>query len=159
MSPPVAHDKGLYSPIHKADIRLLAQIDSLHEAPCGAVVKKLCERTVDQGDKRYERLANISASHIYNLRRRESYRKQRRHFQKTQSKKSSIGERRKPTHRGQPSFLRIDTVHQGDQDNSNGVYHINLVDEVTQFEIAFAAEKISEHYVHRGCALLWRVYL
>lgn len=142
--------KGFTYRYTEADIRLLAQIDSLHESPCGAVVKKLCERAFDQGDKRYERLATISASHIYNLRRRESYQKQRRHFQKTQSKKSSIGERRKPAPEGQPGFLRVDTVHQGDQDKSKGVYHINLVDEVTQFEIAFATEKISEHYLAPG---------
>ena len=50
-----------------------------------------------------------------------------------------IGERRRPNPRGQPGFVRVDTVHQGDLDGVKGVYHINdsrisQVDEVTQYE-------------------------
>ena len=63
------------------------------------------------------------------------YQRQRRHFTKTQSKAVQIGERRKPNPQGQPGFIRIDIVHQGDQDKQKGVYHINAVDEVTQFEV------------------------
>ena len=48
---------------------------------------------------------------------------------------------------GKPGYIRIDTVHQGDQDKVKGVYHINAVDEVTQFEIVCTVEKISEHYL------------
>lgn len=132
------------------DIRLLTELDDLHENPCGAVVKKLCARAFEQGDTRYTRLASISASHVYNLRQSKAYQHQRRYFSKTQSKQSSIGERRKPNPEGQPGYLRVDTVHQGDQDKSKGVYHINLVDEVTQFEICFATEKISEQYLETG---------
>lgn len=132
------------------DIRLLAEIDQLHETPCGTVIKKLCERAWQQGDARYERLSGISVSHIYNFRRSFVYRQKRKHFTKTKSKPSSIGERRKPNPKGQPGYLRVDTVHQGDQDKKKGVYHINLVDEFTQFEIAFAVEKISERYLLPG---------
>jgi transposase InsO family protein len=35
-------------------------------------------------------------------------------------------------------------VHQGDQDKEKGVYHINAVDEVTQFEIVCSVSQISE---------------
>ncbi|VAW50047.1 Integrase, catalytic region [hydrothermal vent metagenome] len=59
----------------------------------------------------------------------------------------SIGERRKPQPEGKPGYIRIDTVHQGDQDKVKGVYHINAVDEVTQFEIVCSVEKISEQYL------------
>ncbi len=62
-------------------------------------------------------------------------------------KKSSIGERRKPQPNGKPGYIRIDTVHQGDQDKVKGVYHINAVDEVTQFEVVCTVEKISEKYL------------
>jgi hypothetical protein len=48
---------------------------------------------------------------------------------------------------GQPGFIRIDSVHQGDQDGVKGVYHINAVDEVTQFEVVCTVEKISERYL------------
>jgi len=59
----------------------------------------------------------------------------------------NIGERRKPQPNGQPGYIRIDTVHQGDLDKQKGVYHINAIDEVTQMEIVATVEKISESYM------------
>jgi len=38
-------------------------------------------------------------------------------------------------------------VHQGDLDKQKGVYHINAVDEVTQFEVVCSVEKISERFL------------
>ena len=38
-------------------------------------------------------------------------------------------------------------MHQGDLDGCKGVYHINAVDEVTQFEVVASVEKISEAYL------------
>jgi transposase InsO family protein len=58
-----------------------------------------------------------------------------------------IGERRRPDPQGRPGYLRVDTVHQGDTEDAKGVYHINAVDEVTQWEIATAVEGISEAYL------------
>lgn len=75
------------------------------------------------------------------------YQRQRRHFTKTQRTTASIGERRKPNPQGKLGYIRIDTVHQGDQDKQKGVYHINAVDEVTQFEVICSVEKISEAYL------------
>ena len=43
--------------------------------------------------------------------------------------------------------MRIDTVHQGDQDGRKGLYHINAVDQVTQWEIVAATPQISEHWL------------
>ena len=99
------------------------------------------------GDKDYAVLSTISVSHLYNLRKSTTYCRQRRHFEKTKAKPSSIGERRKPEPNGQPGYIRIDTVHQGDLDKQKGVYHINAVDEVTQFEVVGSVEKISEQYL------------
>lgn len=130
------------------DIKLLAKTDELHDTPCGHAVKKLCERAHDIfDDKGYQRLTKISVSHVYNLRGSKRYKRQRRNFTKTQSRQIPIGERRKPQPEGKPGYIRIDTVHQGDQDKVKGVYHINAVDEVTQFEIVCSVEKISEHYL------------
>jgi transposase InsO family protein len=95
-------------------------------------------------------LATISVSHLYNLRQTTVYTRQRRHFEKTRPKVSSIGERRKPRPNGKPGYIRIDTVHQGDQDKQKGVYHINAVDEETQFEVVCSVEKISELYLIPG---------
>ena len=53
----------------------------------------------------------------------------------------------KPQPQGSPGYLRIDTVHQGDQDGVKGVYHINAVDEVTQWEVVGCVEQISEAFL------------
>ena len=130
------------------DITLLAKTDELHDTPCGHAVKKLCERAHDVfEDKAYARLSELSISHLYNLRDSNHYKRQRRTFTKTQSRQVAIGERRKPKPDGKPGYIRIDTVHQGDQDKVKGVYHINAVDEITQFEIVCSVEKISERYL------------
>ena len=130
------------------DILLLAKTDELHNTPCGHSVKKLCERAYGEfDDNNYQRLSKISVSHLYNLRDSQRYKDKRRNFTKTQSRQVPIGERRKPYPEGKPGYIRIDTVHQGDQDKVKGVYHINAVDEVTQFEIVCSVEKISEQYL------------
>jgi len=130
------------------DIILLAKTDERHDTPCGHTVKKLCERAYDMfDDETYENLSDISISHLYNLRDSGPYKRQRRNFTKTQSRQVPIGERKKPQPDGKPGYIRIDTVHQGDQDKVKGVYHINAVDEVTQFEIVCSVEKISEQYL------------
>jgi len=139
---------GFQAKYTTSDILLLADMDERHDTPSGPRVKKLCERAYEVFDQEaYRRLATISVSHLYNLRQSKSYTRQRHHFEKTQAKPSVIGERRKPNPNGQPGYLRVDTVHQGDQGKQKGVYHINAVDEVTQFELVFSVEKISEHYL------------
>jgi transposase InsO family protein len=130
------------------DVRLLAAMDRLHDTPCGPKVKKLCERACTLfGQTEYAALASISVSHLYNLRHSKPYHQLRRHFEKTRPQASRIGERRKPRPDGKPGYIRIDTVHQGDLDKLKGVYHINAVDEVTQFEMVCSVEKISERYL------------
>ncbi len=125
------------------DALMLAELDELHGTPCGAAAKKLSERMyLVYGDARFKRLHHISVSHLYNLRHCTGYQRQRRHFDKTRPTRSQIGERRKPNPNGQPGYLRVDTVHQGDLDGIKGVYHINAVDEVTQFQCVFSVEHI-----------------
>ncbi len=132
----------------QSDILLLAQTDEAHQTLSGPATKKLLERAYQvYADPVYERLSCISVSHLYNLRKGDFYQRQRRHFTKTQRTTVSIGERRKPNPQGKPGYIRIDTVHQGDQDKQKGVYHINAVDEVTQFEVICSVEKISEAYL------------
>ena len=144
----VSPAKGFVSIYKKEDILLLAEMDTLHDTPSGPAVKKLCERAWQNfGDNRYERLAGISVAHLYNLRKRSEYRKVRIVHEKTRPTKNMIGVRRKPDPQGQPGFIRIDTVHQGDQDGQKGLYHINAVDEVTQFEVVFTVERISGQFM------------
>ncbi|MDA8364037.1 MAG: hypothetical protein M0Z84_09535 [Gammaproteobacteria bacterium] len=115
----------------------------------------LAQRALDlDGDARYERLAGISVSHLYNLRASGPYRKQRRVWQKTRPSPVAIGVRKAPAPQGLPGYIRIDTVHQGDQDGRKGVYHINAVDIVTQWELIACVERISEAYLLPVIALL-----
>ena len=131
-----------------ADTRLLARMDERHGQPSGAVLKKLCERAFERfGQTAYQRLANISVSHLYNLRRSKTCQRQRCTLTKTRPKAVSIGQRRKPYPNNQPGYIRIDSVHQGDQDKRKGIYHINAVDEVTQYQIVVTLERITEAFM------------
>jgi len=131
-----------------ADVELLAQVDVLHEQPSGPTVRKLCERAFEVfDDARFERLAGISNGHLYNLRHSTGYRRHRQVFDKTRPTQIRIGERRKPRPDGRPGYLRIDSVHQGDLDGIKGLYHINAVDEVTQWQVVFSVPKISERFL------------
>lgn len=130
------------------DIMLLAETDNLHLRLSGPATKELFQRAYRVfGDARFERLKDISIAHLYNLRGTQQYKRRAVVLAKTRSVKIAIGLRKKPRARGRPGFLRIDTVHQGDRDKAKGVYHINIVDEVTQWEVVGAVEGISEHFL------------
>ena len=61
-------------------------------------------------------------------------------------------------HEGQPGYLRVDTVHQGDRPGAKGVYHINAVDEVTQWQIVGATAHISEAWLEPVLAAMLRQF-
>lgn len=130
------------------DIRLLAKTDELHGTLSGPATRKIFERELALFNHTdYAQLASISIGHLYNLRKSLGYRTHRQTFTKTRATRVAIGQRRKPQPHGLPGYLRIDSVHQGDLDGKKGVYHINAVDEVTQFQAVVCVEKISEAYL------------
>jgi hypothetical protein len=131
------------------DIALLADADLALRKLAGPATAAIFQREYAIfGKKEYENLSRISSAHIYNLRQENLYRDKTKLFQKTQARNIPIGERRKPDPNGQPGYLRVDTVHQGDSAvDGKGLYTINLVDELTQYEIMVATEKISEAYL------------
>ncbi len=132
----------------KADIGLLAEVDETLGGMCGAVTRRLMQRQYAVfGDGRFERLSGLSNSHLYRLRQSTTYRRRRLTVVGTRSSQVRIGERRKPHPAGQPGFLRVDSVHQGDLDGARGLCEINLVDEVTQYEFVAAVEGISERFL------------
>ncbi len=128
----------------KADIGLLAEVDALHGTLSGPATRQLCARAWRLfGDRRFERLAAISNGHLYNLRHSTPYHRRRGSMPApTRSVHIAIGERRRPQPFGQPGYLRVDAVHQGDLDGIKGLYHLNLVDEVTQFQFVGSLERI-----------------
>lgn len=94
------------------DIARLIEADNAHNRLSGPATKRIFERTYTVfGDKRFERLRNISSSHIYNLRETRQYTSHALTYTKTNPVKISIGERRKPNPQGKPGYLRIDTAH------------------------------------------------
>jgi transposase InsO family protein len=130
------------------DIALLAAVDRAHERLSGPATRHILQREYEQyGNQQYERLAKISVAHLYNLRASARYRNQAAVFEPTRPSGTAIGERRRPEPHGRPGFLRVDTVHQGDWDGAKGVYHINAVDAVTQWQVVGCASKISEAYL------------
>jgi len=130
------------------DVRLLAHTDSLHGTLSGPATKKLMERAYRVfGDERYQRLATISVGHLYNLRKRAGYARVRQVWTKTRPVPIPIGERRAPAPEERPGFLRVDSVHQGDQDGIKGLYHIDAVDCVTQYQGVASCEQISEAFL------------
>lgn len=130
------------------DIALLADTTSSLNHPNGKAVKQtMLDMYHIYGDVRFEKLKQISVSHFYNLRDTNIFQSRILNYTKTRPAKANIGIRRKPTPFGKPGFLRVDSVHQGDLDKQKGVYHINLVDEVTQWEIVGCVEGISEEFL------------
>jgi transposase InsO family protein len=131
-----------------ADVELLAYVDKAHGNLSGPATKRILEREhAEYGQAAYQRLSRISVAQIYRFRNSAGYRKRNTTYQPTRPTVIPIGERRKPQPQGAPGYLRIDTVHQGDQDGRKGIYHINAVDEVTQWEIVAATPQISEFWL------------
>jgi transposase InsO family protein len=132
----------------REDIELLAEVDEAHEALSGPATRKILQRAqYDFKEPRYQRLAELSVAQLYRLRKSRTYRQRRMAYQATRPTKVAIGERRRPQPDGRPGYVRVDTVHQGDREGVKGVYHINAVDEVTQWQVVGATEQISEAYL------------
>ncbi len=131
-----------------SDIELLAKTDELHGGLSGPAIKRIMERECSEyGNGEYRNISRISIAHLYNLRRSWRYEAVTTRYTKTRPSVSRIGQRIKPDPQGKPGYIRIDSVHQGDLDGEKGVYHINVVDEVTQWEVVASVEKLSEFHL------------
>jgi hypothetical protein len=132
----------------EADLRLLAYVDQAHGTLSGPATRRILQREYREYHiAAYQRLAQISSAQIYRFRKTAEYRKHHTSYQPTRPTPVPIGERRKPDPQGRPGYLRIDTVHQGDQDGVKGLYHINAVDQVTQWQVVGATPHISEAWL------------
>ncbi len=134
---------------NSTDIALLAKADEALHFPHGKSVKEslLREYEVFKNEK-YCNISQISVSHIYNIRKSNlQYISDTMHYTKTNPTSACIGERIKPKNDGKPGYIRVDSVHQGDYEGVKGVYHINLVDEVTQWEVVCCVPVISDKYL------------
>ena len=132
-----------------ADVALLADVDRAMNTMSGPATACVLRRQRDVfGDVRFVRLGSISVGHLYNLRNSAGYRAQRVVLTKTRpTKTAAIGVRKAPVPDDRPGFIRIDSVHQGDWDGTKGLYHINAVDCVTQWEVVATVQTISEAHL------------
>lgn len=132
-----------------SDIEQLIETDNAHGRIAGEATRRIMEREYAMyGKTAFERIGAISVAHLYRLRKHNrQYAGATLHIKKTRAVSRSLGIRKKPAPFGKPGFLRVDTVHQGDRDKEKGVYHINIVDEVTQWEIVGCVEGISEQFL------------
>ncbi|NTU46385.1 transposase family protein [Candidatus Roizmanbacteria bacterium] len=129
------------------DVKLLEATDELHFRLSAGATHEILRREYETFKKKeYEHIAKVSISHINNLRERDSY--QSKYLQKTQAVQRAIGETTKPETNNKPGSIRVDTVHQRD------VYHINAVDEITQWEVVICVPQISERYLAPALRIL-----
>jgi len=131
------------------DIALLAEADETFGFPHAKLVSQSLKREYDVfGNEKYCNISQISVSHIYNIRKNNlQYISATMHYTKTNPTSACIGERIKPNNMGKPGYIRVDSVHQGDYEGIKGVYHINLVDEITQWQIVCCVPVISNKYL------------
>lgn len=118
-------------------IKLLERTDELHLRLSESATKEVLRREFEVfGKPEYQTIARISHAHITNLRHSPGY----KNFwvNHTRSRQIGIGLTQPPENFGRPGSMRIDSVSQKD------VYHINAVDEITQWEIVFCVAQLSE---------------
>lgn len=133
-----------------SDITRLIETDIAHECLNGKATKEIMRREFEVfGKKEFENISKISTSHLYNIRNhnRQYESSGALFFKLTPTTQVDIGIRRKPNPYGKSGFLRVDSVHQGDLDKVKGVYHINIIDEVTQYEMIATVSGISHHFL------------
>lgn len=135
--------KALYQRVkpHKiytsSDIKLLETTDELHLRLSEDATKEILRREIEVfGKTEYQTIARVSHSHISNLRHSQVYKSS--WINHTKARQIQIGETRKPENYGKPGSIRIDSVSQKD------VYHINSIDEITQWEVVFCVPQLSE---------------
>ena len=91
-----------------ADVALLAETDRLHDTLSGPATRVLLRRAWDTfGDRHFARLAEISVSHLYNLRNSEPYRKQRLRWTRTRPSAVAIGIRKTPAPQDLPGAYPV----------------------------------------------------
>ncbi len=122
-------------------------VDAAHEGLSGPALRRILWREHHVYGQAASNDCSLSASHIYNLRRTAVYREHHVHHTRTRSRAVAIGERRRPNPCGRPGYLRVDTVHQGDTAMRPGLYHVNAVDTVTQWQVVGCCQTISEAHL------------
>lgn len=123
-----------------ADLKLLETTDLVHCRLNSLATKEILRRMSEvYHETAYDHIAEVSSSHINNLRRDPHYKSF--WVNGTKSVERTIAETKEPEPNGKPGSLRVDTVHQRE------IYYLHLVDEVTQWDIIITVPMLSERYL------------
>lgn len=134
------HRTNSYRIYTTPDIKLLEKTDELHLRLNSLATKEILRREFEVfGHENYQTIAEVSPSHINNLRKHSVYRNS--WVNPTKPTVVPIGITERPENFGLPGSVRVDTVHQ------RSVYHVNAVDEVTQWEVVVCVPTISEEFL------------
>ena len=120
----------------RADAELLATVDEAHDTISGPATRKILQWAhYDFKDAQHTRLAELSVAQLYRMRKSRAYRQRLTSYQ--------------PAARAQWT-VRLPACGHGASrrpGRNQGVYHINAVDEVTQWEVVGAAAQIGEAWL------------
>lgn len=143
--------KKAYCIYQRLDIKLLEKTDELHYRLNRDATKEILRREcmVFHHDE-FSHIAQVSSSHIDNLRRTPAYRVS--WINGTKGREVAIGKTEPPQANNYPGSLRIDICHQRD------VYHIHAVCEITQWEVVICIPQISEAYLKPALELLLELF-
>ena len=133
----------------RADAGLPAETDALHGTLSGPATRALCARAFRLfGDSRFERLAGIIQRPPVQPAAFDAVRPAPRGRRRRRRARcgSPLGNAAARGLSDSPAGCGVDTVHQGDLDGIKGLYHVNLVDEVTQFQFIGSVE-----HIHAAC--------
>jgi hypothetical protein len=120
-----------------SDVKLLEKTDELHLRLSEGATKEILRREYELfGHSNYQTISRVSHSHITNLRHSLVY--SSHWFNHTKARQIPIGITAPPENYGRPGSIRVDSISQRD------VYHINSVDEITQWEIVVCVPQICE---------------
>lgn len=122
------------------DVKRLEYTDELHLRLSESATKEILRREyVVFGNKDYQTISRISHGHITNLRHLDVYKSS--WINHTKARQIGIGVTQKPENFGKPGSIRVDAVSQKD------VYHINSIDEITQWEAIVCVPQITEYWM------------
>lgn len=123
-----------------SDIKLLEKTDELHLRLSEKATLEILRREFEVfKHSEFQTISSVSHSHITNLRNSLVYKSG--WINHTKARTIQIGQTQKPESNGRPGSIRVDAVNQRD------IYHINAVDEVTQWEVVFCVPQITEDWM------------
>lgn len=124
-----------------SDVKLLEKTDELHWRLNSIATREILRREYEVfGHEKFANISEVSPSHVNNLRKSLVYLNS--YLNHTKARKIAIGTTQIPENLGRPGSIKVDSVSQKD------MFHINSVDEMTQWEVVVGVPQITEEYMN-----------